>query len=199
VTGFVVERSWTGVDVSEPFLKMGLDSCPAGRIRFTDVFVPDSYVLGGPGQGGAIFQHSMGWERACLFAGWLGLMDRLVDECVSYARSRRQFGRRIGDFQAVSHRIADMKIRSESAKLMLYRACHLMDLGEDATTAIAMSKVAVSEASVATALDAVQVFGGRGFQRAAGIEAALRDSVPTTLFSGTSEIQRELITKGLGL
>jgi alkylation response protein AidB-like acyl-CoA dehydrogenase len=199
VTGFVVERSWTGVEVSEPFLKMGLDGCPAGRIAYHDVFVPESHVLGGPGMGGAIFQHSMGWERACLFAGWLGLMDRLVDECVAYARSRRQFGHRIGDFQAVSHRIANMKIRSESAKLMLYRACHLMDAGEDATAAIAMSKVAVSEASVATALDAVQVFGGRGFQRSAGIEAALRDSVPTTLFSGTSEIQRELITKGLGL
>ena len=199
LTGLVVERSRPGVRVSEPFAKMGLESCPAGRVAFDGVFVPDSHVLGGPGQGGAVFQHSMGWERACLFAGWLGVMDRLVDSCVGHARERRQFGRRIGEFQAVSHRVADMKVRSEAAKLLLYRACHLMDIGEDATSAIAMSKLAVSEAAVATALDAVQVFGGRGYQRAAGIEAALRDSVPTTVFSGTSEIQRELIAKGLGL
>ena len=199
VTGFVVERSWPGVRVSEPFVKMGLDGCPAGRVAFDDVFVPESHVLGGPGMGGAIFQHSMGWERACLFAGWLGLMDRLIDDCVAHARTRRQFGRRIGEFQAVSHRIADMKVRAEAAKLMLYRACHLMDTGADATAAIAMSKLAVSEAAVATALDAVRVFGGRGYQRAGAVEAALRDSVPTTLFSGTSEIQRELVTKGLGL
>ncbi|MFL6139176.1 MAG: acyl-CoA dehydrogenase family protein [Frankiaceae bacterium] len=199
VTGFVVERDRPGVRVGEPFAKMGLDGCPAGRVAFDGVLVPDSHVLGQPGQGGAIFQSSMGWERACLLAGWLGVMDRLVADAVAHARSRRQFGRRIGDFQAVSHRIAGMAVRAETAKLMLYRACHLMDQGADATTAIAMAKLVVSEAAVATALDAVQVLGARGYQRAGAVEAALRDSVPTTLFSGTSEIQRELVAEGLGL
>ena len=198
-TAFVVDRDTPGVLVDGPFAKMGLASCPAGTVRFDECRVPADAVLGADGQGGAVFQHSMGWERACLFAGYVGLMDRLLDRCVQHARSRRQFGRRLADFQAVSHRIADMALRLEAARLLLYRTCFRMDQGQAEPGDAALSKLAVSEAAVQAALEAIQVFGARGYLVDEGIEATLRDAVPATLFSGTSEIQRELIAKGLGL
>lgn len=199
VTGFVVDRDSAGVEPSEPFEKMGLLQCPAGSVRFRDAFVPDEQVLGEPGMGGGIFQHSMGWERACLFAGYTGLADRVLDTCVEHVRGRRQFGRRLSEFQAVSHRIAEMKLRLESARLLLYRACWEMDQGRPATLSIALSKLAVSEGVLASALDAVRLFAGRGYQRAERVEAVLRDAVPAVIFSGTSDIQRELIARELGL
>jgi len=198
LSAFAVDAHSMGIAVRGPFAKMGLDGCPAGSVRFDECRVPASAMLGAEGRGAAVFQHSMGWERACLFAAYVGLMDRLVEESVAHARARRQFGRRIGDFQAVSHRIADMKLRLESARLLLYRACARMDRGEDATVDVALSKLAVSEAAVRTAVDAVQIRGGAGYLRG-GVESAVRDAIPATLFSGTSEIQREIIAKGLGL
>lgn len=199
VTGFVVDRDTPGLTVGEPMAKMGMSSVPAGAISFEDCFVPDEQILGTPGQGAAIFQHSMGWERACLFALYVGLLDRLVERCVAHARERRQFGRRIAEFQSVSNRIVDMELRLESGRLLLYRACWEMDQGNAAVLAIALSKLAVSEGMLAAAIDAVRTFGGRGYLSADGIEAALRDAVGGTLFSGTSDIQRQLIAKEIGL
>ena len=199
VTGFVVCRDAAGLVVGEPFSKMGLSSCPAGIVRFEDCFVPDDQVLGFPGQGGAIFQRSMGWERTCLFAGYLGLLDRVVEQCVAHATARRQFGHRIAEFQSVANRIVDIKLRTESARWLLYRACWEMDQGTPSALNVALAKLAVSEGAVACALDAIAVFGGRGYQRADGIEAVLRDTVPSTIFSGTSDIQRTIAARELGL
>ncbi len=199
VSAFTVLRDSPGVDVGAPFAKMGLSRCPAGRVRFGGCRVPVSYRLGAEGQGSAIFQHSMGWERACLFAAYLGLMDHQLERCVEQAGRRRQFGCRIGDFQAISHRIATMKQRLEGARLLLYRACWLLDSGRHHAVAVALAKVAVSEAAVANGLDAVQIFGGAGYLCATGVEQQLRDSVASTIFSGTTEIQRGLIAREAGL
>ncbi|WP_327187257.1 acyl-CoA dehydrogenase family protein [Streptomyces sp. NBC_01334] len=199
VTAFVVRADLPGVQVGEPFRKMGLSGCPAGRVAFRDCNVPTSHRLGAEGQGSIIFQHSMGWERAILFAGYLGLMERQLEQCVLHARERRQFGRGIGEFQAVSHRIVAMKQRLEAARLLLYRACWLMDQGRDHSTAVALSKTAVSEGAVANSLDAVQIFGGSGYLSPAGIEQQLRDAVPSTIFSGTTDIQREIVAREIGL
>ncbi|HVQ97397.1 MAG TPA: acyl-CoA dehydrogenase family protein [Mycobacterium sp.] len=199
ITGFVVEREAEGVQAGEPFDKMGLESVPAGSVTLENCFVPDEQVLGVAGQGGAIFQHSMGWERSCLFAGYAGVLDRLMEQSVDYARSRKQFGASIGSFQTVSNRIVEMKLRLESARLLLYRACWEMDQGKASTTNIALSKIAISEAAVASAMDAIKLFGGRGYLREYGIETILRDAIPTMIFSGTSDIQRLIVAKELGL
>jgi L-prolyl-PCP dehydrogenase len=198
-TAFAVPRRSPEVVVGEPFDKMGLDSCPAARVRFDAVRVPASHRLGEEGAGGAVFQHSMSWERACLFAGYVGRMQAQLDRCVEHARHRRQFGRPIGTFQAVSHRIATMRLRLDSARLLLYRACWLLDRGGDCAAEVALSKVAVSESAVANGLDAVQIFGGAGYLARSGVERQLRDAVGSTIFSGTSEIQRELIAREVGL
>ncbi|MFB9235731.1 acyl-CoA dehydrogenase family protein [Plantactinospora siamensis] len=198
-TALAVPRRLPGVTVGEPFTKMGLHACPAARVEFAGCRVPARYRLGAEGQGSAIFQHSMGWERSCLFAIYLGQMRRQLDSCVAHAKRRRQFGRPIGAFQAVSHRIATMMQRLESARLLLYRACWLLDQGRADPTATAMAKLAVSDATVANSLDAVQVFGGAGYLADPGIEAQLRDSVPGVIFSGSNDIQREILVNRAGL
>jgi clorobiocin biosynthesis protein CloN3 len=199
LSAFAVPSTLPGITVGDPFRKLGLDGAPASWVRFEECPVPAVYRLGEEGQGAAIFQHSMGWERGCLFGLYLGQMQRELDRCVHRARTRRQFGHPIGDFQAVSHRIAGMRLRLESARLLLYRACWLMDQDRDHVEAVALSKLAVSEAAVANALDAVRIFGADGCLVGAGVEQQLRDAVPSMIFSGTSDIQRELIAREAGL
>ncbi|MFF5246041.1 acyl-CoA dehydrogenase family protein [Streptosporangium sp. NPDC000095] len=200
ISAFAVPRDLPGVRVGEPMAKMGLDSCPAGRVEFSGCRVPARFRLGPEGGGSTVFQGSMAWERACLPAVYLGMMEEQLRRAVEHARARRQFGRALGDFQAVSHRLVTMKQRLEGARLLLYRACWALDEKDpDAATAAALSKIAVSEAAVASSLDAIQIFGATGYLGAAGVERQLRDAVPSTIFSGTTEIQRELVARGLGL
>jgi clorobiocin biosynthesis protein CloN3 len=199
VTAFAVPRDLPGVEVGPPLEKMGLHGCAAARVRLSGCRIPERLVLGRTGQGGAVFQHTMEWERACLPAVYLGAMDDQLERVIAHARERRQFGREIAGFQAVSHRIAVMAQRLESARLLLYRACWLLDQGRGPRQAVAMSKAAVSEAAVANGLDAVQIFGAAGYLTGPGIEARLRDAVPSTIFSGTTEIQREIIAREAGL
>ncbi|GAB3152865.1 acyl-CoA dehydrogenase family protein [Amycolatopsis sp. NPDC004378] len=199
ITAFALDADLPGITRGEPFGKLGMEGCVAGEITFTDCFVPADAVLGEPGQGSAIFQHSMGWERACLFALYLGVQDRLIARCRDHVRGRRQFGKRLAEFQSVSNRVVEMKLRAESARLLLYRACWALDAGEDATLFAALSKLAVSEGTVASATDAVQLFGSRGYLREHGVEAALRDAIGGTIFSGASDVQRQLVAMELGL
>ena len=199
VSAFVVPRDMPGVGVSAPLDKMGLHGCLAGCVRFERCRVPGIYRLGEEGSGGVIFQYSMGWERSCLFAAYVGLMDRQLQMCITRAKQRRQFGRRIGEFQAVSHRIVTMKQRLEGARLLLYRACWLLDQGREHAATVALSKMAVSEAVVANSIDAVRIFGAAGYVAGGGIEEQLRDSVPSVIFSGTNEIQCEIVAKDMGL
>ena len=185
--------------MGEPFRKLGMASCPASQVTFVDCFVPDDNVLGERGQGSVMFQQSMLWERTCLFALYVGLQERLVEQAVAHVTQRSQFGRRLHEFQSVSNRIVEMKLRLESGRLLLYRACWQLDRDEPDTLSSALSKLAVSEAAMASAADAVQVLGGRGYLSGNGVEAALRDAVGGTIFSGTSDIQRQIIARELGL
>ncbi len=199
VSGFVVQRHTAGIRVSDPLSKVCLKSCPAGEVFFDDCPVPEINRLGEEGQGRQVFQSSMGWERACLFAAFLGMMERQLAQTIEHARTRRQFGKPIGDNQAVSHRIAQMKLRLESARLLLFRACWGMDQGEPGQLNIALSKLAISEGALASSIDAIRVFGGKGCLDAFGIESMLRDSIGTTIFSGTTDMQHEIIARELKL
>jgi alkylation response protein AidB-like acyl-CoA dehydrogenase len=199
LTAFAVERGSPGVTVGAPFAKLGMTSCPASEVEFAGVFVPYDAVLGERGQGSVVFQESMLWERTCLFALFIGLQDRLMDQVVAHAGKRRQFGRPLRDFQSVTNRIVEMKLRLESSRLLLYRACWSIDSAEPDVLGSALSKLAVSEAALANAIDAVHVFAGRGYRSEYGIEAALRDAVGGTVFSGTSDMQRQIAARELGL
>ncbi|MDH3208128.1 MAG: acyl-CoA dehydrogenase, partial [Gemmatimonadota bacterium] len=139
------------------------------------------------------------WERICLFASHVGTLERLVDKAVKYARTRRQFGQNIGKFQAVSHKIADMKIRLETARLLTYRGASRLERSRFVSMDAAMVKVYVSEALVESARDVMQIFGGYGYCTEYEIERAVRDALGSTLYSGTSEMQRNIIGGWLGL
>lgn len=199
VSGFVIEKDTPGLELSEPFSKMGLTSTPACQLHLNECRVPASNRIGKEGQGAQVFKRSMQWERSCLFAAYVGQMERQLERVITYARERRQFGKALSKNQAMAHRIADMKLRLESARLLLYHACWLCDQGKPASLAISLSKLAISEAAIQGGLDAIHIHGSRGFASDYGIERMLRDAIPGTLFSGTSEMQRDIIASELEL
>jgi alkylation response protein AidB-like acyl-CoA dehydrogenase len=199
ITAFLVEAGTPGCEVQSPVEKMGLRTSPMADVLFEECYVPDAAVLGIPGRGGEIFQTSMRWERACIMASQVGTMRRTMERCVEYARQRRQFGTAIGKFESVADKIANMKIAVEASRGLVLRTGWLMDHGHDATVDAAVAKAFVSEANVRTHLDAVQVHGGYGYMTEFEIERSLRDAVGGTIYSGTSEIQRRIIARGLGL
>jgi len=199
VTAFLVERETPGFEVTQRFEKMGLRTSPIGELVFDGLYVGPEAVLAGLGAGSAVFTHAMDWERICLFASHLGTMERLLEKSLHHARTRRQFGQPIGKFQAIAHRIVDMKVHLEAARLLTYRAAsrlgHSKTVGMDA----AMAKLYVSESLVKSAIDTVQLHGGYGYMTEFDVERALRDAIGSTLYSGTSEMQRNIIARWLGL
>jgi alkylation response protein AidB-like acyl-CoA dehydrogenase len=199
LSAFAVESTTPGLKIGQTIQKMGLLSAPASSVYLTDCRVPASHRLGGEGQGSAVFGRSMQWERTCLFAGYTGMMERQLQALVEFTRQRRQFRKPISKNQAVSHKLADMKLRLDAARLLLYRACWRFDRGEDARMEISMAKLAISEAAIESSFNAIHLHGGLGYTSDVRYEMDLRDSIPSTIFSGTSEMQREIIAEALGL
>jgi alkylation response protein AidB-like acyl-CoA dehydrogenase len=199
VSAFLVTKGTPGVRAPQKIEKMGLRTSSFGDLVFDDVWVPDEAVLGQVGGGSAMFTHAMDWERICLFASHIGAMERLLEKAREYARTRSQFGHPIGKFQAVSHKIADMKVQLEAARLLVYRAAWRLDRTKNVSLDAAITKLFVSESLVRAALDTVQVYGGYGYTTEFEVERMLRDAVGSTLYSGTSEMQRNIIARWLGL
>jgi alkylation response protein AidB-like acyl-CoA dehydrogenase len=199
LSAFLVERGQDGLSFGKPLEKVGLQSSPTCAIYLDRCRVPKRNLVGEEGQGGPMFEQAMLWERSCLFALYVGRMQAELERVLEHAKTRKQFGHAIGQFQAVSHRIAEMKLRLEAARLLLYRACWTLDQGRDARLDVALAKLAVSEAAVQSGLDAVQIFGGLGVASESGVDRLLRDALPARIVSGTSEIQRNLIARALGL
>jgi alkylation response protein AidB-like acyl-CoA dehydrogenase len=199
ITGFIVERDTAGLTISRKLQKMGLRTSPMAEVIFEDCRVPVAQRLGREGRGVSVFECSMEWERGCILANCLGVMRRQLEECVTHARTRRQSGKPIGKFQSVANRVVDMKVRLDTCRPLVYRIGALKDAGKDATLEAAVAKLYVSESYVSSCLDAVQIFGGYGYMTEQQVERDLRDAVGGTLYSGTSEIQRNIIARGLGL
>ena len=199
ITGFVLERGVPGFRAGPKMEKMGLRTAPLGDLILEDALVPREAVLGAVGGGAGVFSHAMDWERSLLFAIHIGGAERLMEQAVTYARTRMQFGQRIGKFQAVAHRLADMKVNLEAARLLVYRAAWKLGRARNVSMDASMAKLFASEMLVRTAMDTVQVFGGYGFATEYEVERALRDAVGSTLYSGTSEMQRSIIARWMGL
>lgn len=197
VCGFIVEKDTPGLSVGKKMDKMGLRTSPMAELVLENCRVPGTALLGREGRGAEVFNCSMAWERACILATCLGTMRRQLERCIDYARTRKQFGQSIGKFQSVANRIVDMKLRYETARLLIYKVGRLMEQNKSADMDAAMAKLYVSESFVASCLDAVQVHGGAGYMTELELERELRDSVGSTLYSGTSEIQRNIIARGL--
>ncbi len=195
LTAFVVDAASPGVQRGAAEPKMGMRSCPFGSIRLDNCVVGADDVLGAPGAGGGIFTAAVEIERAFLYAAQLGSTERVLQRSIDRARSREQFGQPIGAFQAVSHRIVEMKLRHEAARLMLYSAAARFDRGDSVTMAAALAKLMASETAVSSALDGIRVHGAEGYTDACGMEAELRDAIAGLAYSGTSEIQRNIVAR----
>jgi alkylation response protein AidB-like acyl-CoA dehydrogenase len=199
ICAFVIEKGTAGLNVGPAKDKMGLRTAVMAELSFDNCRLPTDALLGREGRGAEIFNSSMGWERACILAISLGVMRRQLERCIKHARTRTQFGRPIGKFQSVANQIVDMKLRYETARLLIYKVAWLMRRGEPAGLEAALAKLYVSECLVKSSLDAIQIHGGAGFLTELEIERDLRDAVGSTIYSGTSEIQRNIVARGLGL
>ena len=197
VSAFLVESDFDGYRVNPAQEKMGLRTSPLGDLELVDCFVPEENRLGPEGIGVSVFSHSMEWERAFVFASHVGSMARQLDDCVRYARERRQFGKAISDFQSVSNRLADMRLRLETSRLLLYRLAWMKEQGEQAIAEAAMAKLHISEAFVASSTDAIRIHGARGYMAEHEVERDLRDALGGVIYSGTSDIQRNIIASVL--
>lgn len=199
ITAFLVERETPGLRFGPPTPKMGLRTSPLGELFLAGCRVPAANLIGRPGGGFLVLEHVMKWEILCSFAITVGEMRHRIERCVSYARTRTQFGRPIGKFQAISHKLADMEIGLRTARTFLFDTASRFAAGENVTTDVAISKLVTSEANLASALAAVQILGGNGYLTEFGIEKDLRNAVAGTIYSGTSEIQRNRIASMMEL
>lgn len=199
ISAFLVDADSTGYRAGDPDTMMGLRTAPYGRVLLEDCRVPAGSLLGKAGAGASIFSFIQLWERSLVLAPHIGAMQRLLDKSLSFARERKRAGVPIGKHQAVSHRIADMKLRLETARLLLYRTAGKQQDGTTDLMDAALTKIYLSESLTRSALDAIAIHGGEGYLAAAGIERNLRDALGATIYSGTSDVQRNIVASLLGL
>jgi alkylation response protein AidB-like acyl-CoA dehydrogenase len=199
LSAFVVHADDPGISVGENREKMGLRTVPFGDVVLEGCRVGPERLLGREGAGAAMFSAVLEDERAFLFAGELGAMERSLERAIAHARSRRQFGRPIASFQAVSHRLADMKLRHETARALLYKTALLHERGRSITLASALTKIVATEHALDAAIDALRVHGARGYVSEFGVERQVREALGGLFTSGTSDVQRTIVARMLGL
>ncbi|MYU21139.1 acyl-CoA dehydrogenase family protein [Streptomyces sp. SID8352] len=199
LSAFLVDANTPGLRVGRPIGTMGLRTAPIAEVFFEDCPVSPEGLLGAPGAGMALFNSTMQTERALILASAVGTLRRNLERCIDHARARRQYGRPIGAFQAVAHRLVEMKLRLETARLLLYRLGWLLDHGQPAELDVCLVKLHISEAFVQSGLDAITIHGGYGYTAEYEVERDLRDAIGSRLYSGTSDIQRNIAASLLGL
>jgi alkylation response protein AidB-like acyl-CoA dehydrogenase len=199
ISAFLVDKGTPGFSVSRDLEKMGLRTSPMGELILQDCFLPTECRLGPEGIGSSLFNDSMEWERSCILGSHVGAMERQLQLCIRYARERKQFGQPIGKYQSVANRIADMKVRLETARLLLYKVAWLRSSGKSAVMEAAMAKLYLSECFVRSSEDAIRTLGGYGYMTEFEVERDLRDAIGGTIYSGTSDIQRMIIARLSGL
>lgn len=199
VSCFLVEKGTKGFSQGTPMEKMGLKTLLNGELGFENCEIPPENLIGQKGQGLLIFGEIIEWERALISACHLGMTERILERCILRAKSRSQFGRPIGQFQSISNKVAEMKVSVELGKLILYKAGWMKDQKKRAPLETSVVKLFISENLKKACLEAVQLHGADGYTRELEIERELRDSVAATLYSGTSEIQRNIISRLTGL
>lgn len=196
---FLVKKGSTGFIIGDNKAKMGLRSVPIGDLTFTDCFVKDEDRLGAEGAGWSITNHSLELDRCSVHASQVGAMERQLEESINFVKNRKQFGQAVGQFQAVSNRIANMKLRLETSKLLLYKVAWLKSIGKSAMLEAAMLKLHISESFMASSLDTIRNHGGHGYLSENEIERDLRDAVGGLIYAGTSDIQRNIISQIIGV
>ncbi|MEX0647071.1 MAG: acyl-CoA dehydrogenase family protein [Balneolaceae bacterium] len=195
ISAFIVEREWDGVLPGEPMHKLGMNSSDTTEVVFENVKVPAENLLGDEGKGFIDTMKVLDGGRIGIGALSVGIARGALEESMKYAKERKQFGKPIGDFQAIEHKMVDMAVEIDAARLMVHRAAWLKDLGKRYTKEASMAKLFASEMAERAALDAVQIHGGYGYTKEYHVERFLRDVKLMTIGEGTSEIQRLILAR----
>ena len=195
VCSFILESEWDGFRVGKIEEKMGIACSGTSELIFEDLKVPASSLLHTEREGFKVAMGTLDGGRIGIAAQALGIAQRALDLSVAYAKERETFGKPIARHQAIQWKIADMRTRIEAARLMTWRAASLKDRGERASAECSMAKLYASEVANFCAYEAVQIFGGYGYSREYEVERLYRDARITTLYEGTSEVQRLVIAK----
>ncbi len=195
----ILERDMPGYEVSRKLEKMGWHSSDTGELSFTDVEVPDENLLGEEDGGFYLIMANFQWERLLMALGAVGAMQRLFEVTLEYAKERQAFGRPIGSFQVIRHKMAEMAVTIEAGRDMTYNALRLFHEGENAIQEVTMAKLFTQRHAVDLADECLQIHGGYGYMREYGIERAVRDLRLGPIGGGTDEIMKEILGKTLGL
>lgn len=196
ISAFIVESDFPGFSVSKKLNKMGVRTSPTAELVFDNCEVPQENLIGQEGMGFVqVAQTILEWERSCLLAPGVGGMERMLETCIKYAKERYQFGRPIAEFQAIQHKLADMKVALEACKLLIYQVAWLKDQGIPAMLEASIAKLFVSEVGMRCAEEAVQIHGGYGYMKEYPVERGFRDAKLGTIGGGTSEIQKMIISR----
>jgi len=199
ISCFVVEADW-GVRVAKLEHKMGLRGSPTGEIVLDDVRVPAENLVGEEGQGFTIAMHTLDRSRPTIGAQAVGIAQGAIDYAAQYMNQRKAFGQPIADFQGLRFMLADMSMRTEAARCLVYRACSIVDAGDpdgELSMIGAMAKCFASDTAMAVTTDAVQLLGGYGYTKDFPAERFMRDAKITQIYEGTNQIQRVVIAKRL--
>jgi alkylation response protein AidB-like acyl-CoA dehydrogenase len=199
VSAFVVEKEW-GLRVGKLEEKLGVRASPTGEVVLDDVRVPVANRLGEEGQGFRIAMHTLDRSRPTIGAQAVGIAQGAIDLAVGYLQQRRQFDRPLADFQGLQFMVADMAMKTEAARGMVYRATALIDEGDqrgELTVAGAMAKCFASDVAMEVTTDGVQLLGGSGYTKDYPMERYLRDAKVTQIYEGTNQIQRVVMAKRL--
>ena len=199
ISAVVIPSGTPGFAVAPPYRKMGWHASDTRGLSFADVRVPADHILGERGRGFANFLAILDEGRIAIAALAVGVVQACLDESVAYAKERQAFGRAIGSYQATAFRCADLAVMAETARLLTYQAAWLRDTGQPYTHAAAMAKLHATEAAVTATRHATQVFGGYGFMDETLVSRHYRDAKILEIGEGTSEVQRLVISRGLGL
>lgn len=197
ITAFLIDGDAEGLKVSSIEHKMGQRASQTAEMSLTDVRVPKENILGGIGNGMKVAFGSLDNGRIGIAALSVGIAQAALEESIKYSKDRVTFGQPISEFQAIQHKLADMATEVESARLLTLQAAAMKDAGKQVGTFASMAKLYASEIANKICADAVQIHGGNGFSRHYNVEKYYRDARITTIYEGTSEIQRIVISRGI--
>jgi acyl-CoA dehydrogenase len=199
ISFLILEREMPGYEVTRKLEKMGWHSSDTGELTFTDVEVPAENLLGAENEGFYLIMQNFAWERLLMALGAVGAMRRLLEVAIDYGGERDAFGRPIGKFQAIRHKIAELGVKSEVGRALAYHALRTYVAGDDAIADVVKAKLYTQRACVEVADECVQILGGYGYMREYGVERALRDARLGPIGGGTDEVMKEILGKRLGL
>ncbi|MBX9631454.1 MAG: acyl-CoA dehydrogenase family protein [Burkholderiales bacterium] len=197
VSAFIVNRDDPGLALGKSLGKLGQRAAPAGEVFFNDIQLPTDRLIGDEGHGFMIAMKVFDRSRPMVGALALSLATRCLDEAVGYARERHTMGKPIIEHQAIGHKLADMGVRVEASRLLVYQAAALLDAGQPNTLQAAYAKLFAADSAMFCATEAVQVFGGMGYSTEYPVEKLFRDAKVLQIYEGTSEIQKSIIAREL--